>query len=209
MDGPLPAIGSIVSRFRGANDPDLPAFIGMGDPSDALFYSDIYGSGHMGPEWEPIRETDLMGSLNLPDGRSTSLASKTATTCRTSSTVCVVTSTPVNRSRRLDQYGKQAVEMVVSGKTRQALDVSQESDKLRDLYGRDSFGEKALLARRLVEAGVTFIVISGRFGVFDVHGDDVIWGGLIKGMKPLYPASTAACTPWSPIWNREAFSTTH
>ncbi|HEV3341013.1 MAG TPA: DUF1501 domain-containing protein, partial [Pirellulales bacterium] len=35
--------------------------------------------------------------------------------------------------------------------------------------------------------GVTFVVVSGRFGVFDVHGDDVVWGGLIKGLKPLFP----------------------
>jgi uncharacterized protein (DUF1501 family) len=44
------------------------------------------------------------------------------------------------------------------------------------------------LARRLVEAGVTFVVVSGRFGVFDNHGDDVIWGGLLKGLKPLFPS---------------------
>jgi uncharacterized protein (DUF1501 family) len=30
--------------------------------------------------------------------------------------------------------------------------------------------------------------VSGRFGVFDNHGDDVIWGGLLKGLKPLFPS---------------------
>src|SRR5262249_3910663 len=44
-----------------------------------------------------------------------------------------------------------------------------------------------LLARRLVEAGVTFVTVSGTFGVFDNHGDDVVWGGIIKGLKPLLP----------------------
>src|SRR5205823_11898939 len=44
-----------------------------------------------------------------------------------------------------------------------------------------------LLPRRLVEPGVTFVTVSGTFGVFDNHGDDVIWGGLIKGLKPLLP----------------------
>ena len=53
--------------------------------------------------------------------------------------------------------------------------------------GRHSLGERALLARRLVEAGVTFVTVSGTFGVFDNHGDDVVWGGMIKGMKPLFP----------------------
>jgi hypothetical protein len=89
---------------------------------------------------------------------------------------------------RLDHYDRQALEMVLSGKAREAFCIDREPDRVRDLYGRDSFGEKALLARRLVEAGVTFVVVSGRFGVFDNHGDDVIWGGLIKGLKPLFPS---------------------
>src|SRR5207245_8261339 len=59
--------------------------------------------------------------------------------------------------------------------------------RLKDAYGRHSLGERTLLARRLVEAGVTFVTVSGTFGVFDNHGDDVIWGGLIKGLRPLLP----------------------
>lgn len=184
---PYPSMGSVVARYRGANDSALPAFVGMGDPSDALYYSDIYGSGHLGPKWEPIRDTDLSGRLNLPQGINVSRLQDRADLRRQFDRF----RSDLDASQmmtRMDQYGQQAVEMVVSGKARQAMDIAQESDKLRDRYGRDSFGEKALLARRLVEAGVTFIVISARFGVFDVHGDDVIWGGLIKGMKPLYPS---------------------
>ena len=43
---------------------------------------------------------------------------------------------------------------------------------MRDAYGRVSIGEKALLARRLVEAGVSFVVVSGAWGYFDHHGDE-------------------------------------
>src|SRR5207247_2239340 len=57
----------------------------------------------------------------------------------------------------------------------------------RDGYGRDSLGEKALLARRLVEAGSTYMLVSGAWGYFDHHGDDVRWGGIVKGLKPLLP----------------------
>ena len=42
----------------------------------------------------------------------------------------------------------------------QAFDLSQESTELRDKYGRHAYGQSALLARRLVEAGVTFVVIN-------------------------------------------------
>src|SRR5262249_52076138 len=60
-------------------------------------------------------------------------------------------------------------------------------DWVRDAYGGYSLGERCLMARRLVEAGVTFVTVSGTFGVFDNHGDDVVWGGIIKGLKPLLP----------------------
>jgi uncharacterized protein (DUF1501 family) len=88
---------------------------------------------------------------------------------------------------RVDHYNKQALTIVLSGKAQRAFRLDQEPDRIRDAYGRNSFGEKALLARRLVEAGVTFVTVSPIFGYFDNHGDDVVWGGLIKGLKPLLP----------------------
>ena len=51
-----------------------------------------------------------------------------------------------------------------------------------------SDGEKALLARRLVEAGSTFVTVSGAWGYFDHHGDEVKWGGIKKGLTPLLPS---------------------
>ena len=88
---------------------------------------------------------------------------------------------------RMDHYRRQALEIVLSGKARQAFRLDLEPDRVRDAYGRHSLGERTLLARRLVEAGVTFVTVSGTFGYFDNHGDDVVWGGLVKGLKPLLP----------------------
>jgi hypothetical protein len=78
---------------------------------------------------------------------------------------------------RMENYRREALEIVLSGKAQQAFRVDLEPDRVRDAYGRHSLGERALLARRLVEASVTFVTVSGTFGVFDNHGDDVIWGG--------------------------------
>ncbi|MBT4864837.1 MAG: DUF1501 domain-containing protein, partial [Planctomycetaceae bacterium] len=50
-----------------------------------------------------------------------------------------------------------------------AFDIASESDSLRDKYGRDAFGQRALLARRLVESGVPFITLYE--GGWDHHGD--------------------------------------
>jgi hypothetical protein len=88
---------------------------------------------------------------------------------------------------KLDLHAQRAVEMLTSGKARRAFELDGEDPRLRNAYGRDSLGEKALLARRLVEAGVTFVLVSGAWGYFDHHGDHVRWGGIEKGLRPLLP----------------------
>jgi uncharacterized protein (DUF1501 family) len=87
----------------------------------------------------------------------------------------------------MDQYRRQALDIVLSGRAERAFRVDREPARVRDAYGRHSLGERALLARRLVEAGVTFVTVSGAFGVFDNHGDDVQWGGIMRGLRPLLP----------------------
>src|SRR6478609_3785192 len=77
--------------------------------------------------------------------------------------------------------------MVTSGEAVRAFDLEKEDPRLRDAYGRGSLGQKALLARRLVEAGVRFVLVSGAWGYFDHHGDNVVWKGIEKGLKPLLP----------------------
>ena len=56
-----------------------------------------------------------------------------------------------------------------------------------DAYGRSSVGDKALLARRLVEAGVTLRVGQRRVGLLRPSRRHVQWGGIEKGLKPLLP----------------------
>lgn len=190
LDGPLkgrwPSMGSIAARFRGANDPALPAFVGLADPALTLWHSDVWGAGELGSAHEPVAETGLAGRLALPPSVNVARAQDRDDLRRQFDRLRRDLDT-AGAMARMDQYDRQAVEMVLSGKAREAFELDKEPDQIRDAYGRNSFGEKTLLARRLVEAGVTFVVVSGRFGVFDVHGDDVVWGGLIKGLKPLFP----------------------
>jgi uncharacterized protein (DUF1501 family) len=88
---------------------------------------------------------------------------------------------------RFDRCTQQAYDMVLSGKVQQAFNVQEESAETQAAYGKESIGQKALLARRLVEAGVTFVLVSGAWGYFDHHGDNVRWGGIVKGLTPLLP----------------------
>lgn len=177
-----PSMGSIAAKFRGPNDADLPAFVGLADSWKA----DVWGAGHLGSSYEPIKGTKLASRLALPQGLSVARLQDRDELRRQFDRL----NRELDRGdtmERIDRYGRQALDMVVSGKAQKAFRVDLESDRLRDAYGRDSLGEKALLARRLVEAGVTFVLVSGAWGYFDHHGDNVRWGGIVKGLKPLLP----------------------
>lgn len=92
----------------------------------------------------------------------------------------------------MDVYQQQAVEMLIGQKTRDAFDLSHESDEVRQRYGNHLWCQQALLARRLVEAGVAFVTLDLSYhtasGTWDNHGDNIPpYGGISKGLKPLLP----------------------
>ena len=63
-------------------------------------------------------------------------------------------------SYALDKYYQKAFDLVSSGRARNAFDLTQEPDKLRDRFGRHTFGQGLLLARRLIEAGTRFVQVN-------------------------------------------------
>ena len=73
----------------------------------------------------------------------------------------------------LDDYYQRALNLIVSGRARKAFDLSQESEQMRDNYGRNTFGQSCLLARRLVEAGTRVVeVIWPKVANSDTHSWD-------------------------------------
>jgi hypothetical protein len=82
-------------------------------------------------------------------------------------------------ARGFDEYYDRAVQMLTSDKVRKAFDLSAEPEAVRDRYGRTTYGQSCLLARRLVEAGVKFVTVyfsasiggqSTTSGGWDTHG---------------------------------------
>ncbi len=69
----------------------------------------------------------------------------------------------------LDEHYEQGYQLVSSKEAQAAFDVNREPDRIRDAYGRTPFGQRALLARRLVEAGVPFVTLYE--GGWDHHAD--------------------------------------
>jgi uncharacterized protein (DUF1501 family) len=73
----------------------------------------------------------------------------------------------------LDEYYQRAMNLITSGRARDAFDLSQEADALRDQYGRNTFGQSCLLARRLIEAGTRVVeVIWPKIANSDNHSWD-------------------------------------
>ena len=74
----------------------------------------------------------------------------------------------------LDDYYQRALSLIVSGRARNAFDLRQDPDNVRDVYGKNTFGQSCLLARRLIEAGTRVVeVIWPKIANSDNHSWDV------------------------------------
>lgn len=87
----------------------------------------------------------------------------------------------------VDEFFHQGLELITTPEAQKAFDIHSESDATRDAYGRNSFGQRALLARRLVEAGVPFVTLYD--GGWDHHSD--LFGAL-KTRLPSWDQTVAA-----------------
>lgn len=75
---------------------------------------------------------------------------------------------------KLDEYYDRALNLIVSGRARDAFELDREPDTIRDAYGRNTFGDSCLMARRLVEAGTKVVeVIWPKVANSDNHSWDV------------------------------------
>jgi hypothetical protein len=80
-----------------------------------------------------------------------------------------------NRIESWDRLKQQAFDLVTSGTARTAFDLSREPDKVRDRYGRYTWGQSVLLARRLIEAGVRLVHVNWARDPGDNAVDNPLW----------------------------------
>jgi hypothetical protein len=180
--GGYPSMGSVAAKFRGANDTDLPPFVGLADS----WSSDVWESGHMGSDFAPVKGNELKGRFAMPPGIEVKRLQDRDSIRRQLDQFgrSIDNDQTLSRSGRFTQ---QAYDLVLSGKVQKAFNTDDESAATKAAYGTESIAQKALLARRLVEAGVSFVLVSGAWGYFDHHGDNVRWKGIEKGLTPLLP----------------------
>lgn len=164
----MPACGAIASKLRGANSPGLPAYVAM--PREMRFGTAAYLGKAFNPfivDGDPSAANFSVRNLTLEGGLEMArLSDRKQLLNSLDSSRRLLDSEGV--SAAMDQFTRQAFELVTSDAARKAFDLSMEKDQTRDRYGRNSTGQSMLLARRLVEAGVTFVTV--RVSGWDDHG---------------------------------------
>jgi len=172
----FPCLGPVVSKMlEGRRDPAMPRYV-----ADA---SNVYGGGsaQLGPAYLPFV---VGGDPNAEGFKVNNLSLMPKVKERLDDRKLLLDS--LDDLRRdidqwrlmdsMDKYNREAVDLLTSGKARDAFDLSKESPNVRNRYGRHKWGQRALLARRLVEAGTSFVTmqmqnpgISGGIGNWDIH----------------------------------------
>ncbi|MCA9168118.1 MAG: DUF1501 domain-containing protein [Planctomycetales bacterium] len=191
----FPTFGSNIARMKPPEVPMLP-FVMLPRP---LQESGVVGkggtAGFLGRAFDPYTlyptgddmDMEKMERINIDDLKLRSDVSTTRLERRARLRDLINEGMPdIDRAVAkydLDEYYESALSLIVSGRAREAFDLRQESDAMRERYGRNTFGQSCLLARRLVEAGTRVVeVIWPKVANSDNHSWDH-HSGLSKRMK--------------------------
>jgi hypothetical protein len=173
-----PGFGSVVAKELGGEDFDLPHFVSISGQS--------VGPSYLGVRYAPFV---VSNPAQPPDnlvtpvpgqrlGRRLELLKELeAPLARTGAAELV---------RDHQTLYQQTAQMVLSPRTR-AFRLDDEPDRVRDAYGRSAFGQGCLMARRLIEAGVTFVEVQS--SGWDTHGNEL---PTLKKLIPPVDQGTAA-----------------
>ncbi len=160
-----PSYGSVVARFKPVDDPALPTYAsfpwvirdGSNTPGQgASFLGQEYAPFFVGQD--PNRPNFRLPELSLPGSLTVDRLDDRRGLLRTIDRQADLLSWN-DTAQGLDAFHSRAVSMLASPKVKKAFDLSQEPQALHDAYGRTTYGQSCLLARRLLEAGVRFVTV--------------------------------------------------
>lgn len=182
-----PAMGSIVAKHHGPNDPEMPPYVAL----NVQHPTHIAWGGYLGKQYDPYTTGKQSSSFQLPKGLTMDRLLNRQTLHKQMDTL----RSEMDQSgsmEGMDHFNQKAFDLVAGGKAQDAFDLSKESPKTIERYGDHDWCQQALLARRLVEAGSSFVTIDlskhPASGTWDNHGiPGGVYGGISKGLKPLMP----------------------
>lgn len=158
-----PATGSIVAKCRERRDVGIPNYVSMnpGGRTNDVF---AQGAAYLSQAYLPF---NVEGDPSSPRFSVPNVAPLPEIAGRMGDRAQLLRSLDrverqIDAARVMestDAFQQKAMSVLTSGRAKQAFDLSQESDALRERYGRHCWGQRALLARRLVEAGVSFVTV--------------------------------------------------
>ena len=163
-----PSFGSMVSFDRGIRN-GLPAYMSMPEVSRSggpNFLGGQHAPFVIGgyPNSKNFQVRDVVLPPGISEGRAASRRELRATLDGMKRFRDKLADDP---AVTFDQYYQQGVDLVLSPQAQAAFDIQRENEKVRDGYGRNDFGQRLLLARRLVEVGVSFVTVYN--GGWDHH----------------------------------------
>jgi hypothetical protein len=183
--GRYPFVGSIATKMTGPRRPGMPANVAVPYAMSIGLRPGYFGANYLGHEHNPF-ETEgdpnsagfSVQNISLPPSLTIERLEDRRGLLRY-----------FDRMRRdidasgtlesMDRFERQAYDMVSGSLARKAFDINLEDPRTRDRYGRTTWGQSTLLARRLVEAGSTWVTV--HLGGWDHHWD------LQKGMENYLP----------------------
>lgn len=160
-----PHIGTVLQKLRGARR-DAPAHVLLPHPMGNTGGNLPHGqsAGYLGREYDPV----VLNTDHIPSIRT-----------MVEGAVRKIENDPAAGLMKDELH--QAYTLISSTKMREAFDLSQEPEAVRDKYGRNRFGQSCLLARRMVERGVRFVTIN----MFETVFHQITWD--IHGSSPFSP----------------------
>lgn len=184
-----PSFGSVIGRALGSRQPPMPPYVTI-PKSEAFGYQ---GAVYLGKAFNPFEvgadpnaAEFKVPNLSLPAGLTSHSVDARRSLLKTFDTFRRDLDASGGMDG-MDTFKRQALEMVSGDRMRQAFDLATEAPVLRDRYGRHRYGQSALLARRLIEAGARCVNINT--GNWDHHND--IAKGLEQHLPPLDRAIAA------------------
>jgi hypothetical protein len=163
-----PSLGAVVAlkqQQAGVYKGALPPYISVTRPLGRFSEAGFLGANHkaFATGGDPGKSLSI-GGLGADGGKSTKIEDRRALLASFDSFARKLDMDP--QLKEMDEYQGKAYELIL-GEAKEAFNLSKEDDKVRDRYGRTTFGQSCLLARRLVEQGVPFITVN--WGGWDTH----------------------------------------
>ena len=188
-----PSAGSITAKVRGPNRPGLPAYVAVPVAASIGLVPGYNSAAYLGTSYNPFQTGGdpnnpnfSVHNLKLPGGLTLSQLEDRKQLLGSFDTL----RRDIDRSGTLDtldKFQREAYELISCPAARRAFDIGSEDPRLRDRYGRHNWGQSCLLARRLVEAGVTFVTV--HMGGWDHHA---AIAPAMKNVLPIVDRAVAA-----------------